>query len=72
MAWSSRRTTPRHRSGSRSTSNGHQPPEHRFAGHEGRVYEFGPEVPRDDVGSRHALAITWSEDEMFFFLASAG
>jgi hypothetical protein len=42
----------------------------RIAGHEGRAYPLGPEVPPDDVDGRSAAVVTWADGPMFYFVAS--
>jgi hypothetical protein len=50
---------------------GSEPREVQVAGHEGRSYEMGPEVPPDDVDGRMPAVVTWADGEMHFLLASA-
>jgi hypothetical protein len=40
------------------------------AGHEGRMYELGPEVPPDDIDGRSPAVVTWHDGEMFYLVAS--
>jgi hypothetical protein len=42
----------------------------RIAGHEGRVYDLGPEVPLDDPDGRSPAVVTWHDGEMHYLLAS--
>jgi hypothetical protein len=42
----------------------------RIAGHEGRAYPLGPEVPPDDVDGRSAAVVTWADGPMFYFVMS--
>ena len=42
----------------------------RLAGHEGRGYPLGPEVPADDIDGRSAAVVTWHDGPMFHFVAS--
>ncbi|MGE0360956.1 MAG: ankyrin repeat domain-containing protein [Vicinamibacterales bacterium] len=42
----------------------------RVAGHEGRGYPLGPEVPPDDIDGRSAAVVTWPDGPMFHFVAS--
>ena len=42
----------------------------RIAGHEGRAYPLGPEVPPDDVDGRSAAVVTWADGAMFYFVMS--
>ncbi len=49
---------------------GREPHEVQVAGHEGRSYEMGPEVPPDDPDGRMPSVVTWSDGEMHFLLAS--
>ena len=42
----------------------------RIAGHEGRAYPLGPEVPPDDIDGRSAAVITWADGPMFYFVSS--
>ena len=52
------------------TSYGRNPQQVFVGGHEGRMYELGPEVPPDDIDGRDSAAIAWSDGPMFYFLAS--
>jgi hypothetical protein len=42
----------------------------RVAGHEGRLYEMGPEVPPDDIDGRMPAVVTWCDGEMHYLVAS--
>jgi hypothetical protein len=42
----------------------------RLAGHEGRAYPLGPEVPADDIDGRSAAVVAWHDGPMFHFVAS--
>ena len=42
----------------------------RIAGHEGRAYPLGPEVPPDDIDGRSAAVVTWADGAMFHFVMS--
>jgi hypothetical protein len=37
----------------------------------GRMYELGPEPPRDDIDGRSPSVVTWHDGEMFYLIASA-
>ena len=39
-----------------------------IAGHEGRKYELGPEVPTTDIDGRMPAVIAWSEENNIFLL----
>ena len=41
-----------------------------IAGHSGRAYELGPEVPPDDIDGRSPAVAAWHDGEMFYFLSS--
>jgi hypothetical protein len=53
------------------TSYGRAPRPADVAGHAGRMVDLGPEVPADDIDGRSSAVVTWPDDEMFFFVASA-
>ena len=40
------------------------------AGHTGRMYDLGPEVPTDDIDGRTPAVVAWADEEMLFFLSS--
>jgi hypothetical protein len=40
------------------------------AGHAGKSYERGPEVAPDDIDGRMPAVVVWSDDEMFYLVAS--
>ena len=41
-----------------------------ISGHEGRVYELGPEPEPDDIDGRPPAVIVWHDDGMLYLLAS--
>ena len=41
-----------------------------LAGHEGRAYRLGPEVPPDDIDGRSPAVVVWHDGDMFFLIAS--
>lgn len=51
-------------------SYGREPREVRVVGHEGRVYELGPEPPPDDVDGRTPAVVVWHDAGMHFLVAS--
>jgi hypothetical protein len=51
-------------------SYGRDPAVVRVAGHEGRAYPLGPEVPPDDIDGRSAAVVTWHDGAMFYFVMS--
>jgi hypothetical protein len=51
-------------------SYGASPEEARIAGHEGRVYDVGPEPEPDDIDPRLPAVVTWHDNGMFFLVAS--
>lgn len=42
----------------------------RVDGHEGRLYELGPELPADDPDGRSPAVVTWCDGPMHYLLAS--
>ena len=46
------------------------PLEARISGHEGRMYELGPEPPPDDIDGRSPSVVTWHDVDMFYLIAS--
>lgn len=52
-------------------SYGREPRIARIAGHEGRIYELGPEPEPDDIDGRSPAVVTWHDGEMFYLVASS-
>lgn len=44
--------------------------EGRVAGRVARIYELGPEPPKDDIDGRSPAVVTWHDDGMFYLIAS--
>lgn len=49
---------------------GREPHEALICGHEGRVYELGPEPEPDDIDPRSPAVVVWSDGEVLFLIAS--
>lgn len=52
------------------TSYGAEAQDVTVAGHEGKSYELGPEVPPDDIDGRMPAVVTWCDGEMHYLVAS--
>lgn len=52
------------------TSYGRTPRPADVAGHAGRMFDLGPEVPPDDIDGRSPAVVTWADEDMHFFLSS--
>jgi hypothetical protein len=52
-------------------SYGREPKMARIAGHDGRIYELGPEPEPDDIDGRSPAVVTWHDGEMFYLVASS-
>jgi hypothetical protein len=50
---------------------GREPREAWIAGHEGRMYQLGPEPELDDIDGRQPAVVTWHDGEMFYLVASS-
>lgn len=42
----------------------------RFAGHEGVIYQLGPEPEPEDIDPRQPAVLTWADGALFFLIAS--
>lgn len=52
-------------------SYGREPIVARIHGHDGRIYELGPEPPPDDIDGRSPAVVTWHDGDMFYLVASS-
>ena len=52
-------------------SYGREPIVARILGHDGRIYELGPEPPPEDIDGRSPAVVTWHHGDMFYLVASS-